>query len=317
MDKEKKKIIKRKLGWFFLKLFDSLHGIFPLGWSYFIGGILGRLAYFILTRHRRTALESLGIAFPEYSLKKRKKIAYNFFVFMIQMSLESVWFLRNPRYLSNIRLEGRENLDKALEKGRGVIITTAHLGNFPIIGLKLAREGYPVNIIVRPMRDAKAGEYFHSLREEAGMKTILSYPRRECVSGVLQALKRNEIIIILIDQNFGTGGVWVNFFGKLAATPVGSVIFALRTNAAVVPGYIFRESKGKHCLKLLPQEEIILRDNKDETILVNVIKLTRIIEQWVRKIPYQWGWIHRRWKSRPSESIKKQQFKIEISDILS
>jgi KDO2-lipid IV(A) lauroyltransferase len=311
MDKEKKKFLRRRAGWILLRVFTIINGKFPLRWSYCLGRILGRAGYLIVRRYRKVALDSLSVAFPILSLKKRKKIANDFFVFMAQSSLELLYFLKNPQSLDDIRIQGREYLDRALKEGKGVIIVTAHLGNFPLMSLKLAKEGYPVNVVVRPMRDEKAGSYIHNLRTKAGVKTILSYPRRECVNGIIKALRENELVVIQMDQNFGTGGVWVKFFGKLAATPVGPIVFALRTKALLLPAYIVRELEGKYTIRFFPQEELILAEDKDKMVLLNTIKFTRIMEGWIKEYPRQWSWIHRRWKSQPSEKVKKLRFKIE------
>jgi len=245
------------------------------------------------------------------SLKEKKKIVRFYFSFMAQSTFELLFFVKNSHHLENIQIEGKENLEKALEKKKGVLLLTAHLGNFPLMLLKLAKEGYPINIVARPMRDKDTDDYVNSLRTKVGVKTILSYPRKVCVSGILNALRNNEIVVIQVDQNFGTGGVWVKFFGKLAATAVGPITLALRTKAAVVPVYMVREGRGKHQLKIFPEEELIAKEDKDQAILLNVIKITRIIENWVRKFPSQWAWVHRRWKSRPSDQIKASRFKIE------
>ncbi|MBU1122069.1 MAG: lysophospholipid acyltransferase family protein [Candidatus Omnitrophota bacterium] len=311
MKKEKQQIIRRKLSWYAIQAFTFLNGTLPLGWSYFLGRVLGRAAYFIASRHRRIALDGLAMAFPHLDNVVKKKTARDSFVFMAQSALEAICFLKNQRYLNKVCIQGEDNLKQALENGTGVIIVSAHLGNFPLMSLKLAKEGYAVNVVVRPMRDPKAGDYFQELRNTAGVKTIFSYPRKECVIGIINALRRNEIVMIQMDQNFGTGGVWVKFFGKLAATPVGPIVFAIRTKAVIVPGYISRENNGNHSIKLFPGEPIILDKDKNKMILINVINITRRIEEWVRAFPGQWGWIHRRWKSRPSEKIKKLKFKIE------
>jgi len=311
MDKAKKKIVTRRIAWFFLRLFTAINGILPLRASYALGGCLGALAALAVRRHRRIALESLAIAFPRASLKERKKIVHDFFVFLAQSSFELFFYLKNTDKLGNVRIQGREHLEAALAKKKGVILVTAHLGNFPLMSLKLAKEGFPVNFITRPMRDEKAGDYLYKLRSNAGIKSIFSYPRRECVIGTINALRNNEIVILQMDQNFGTGGVWVNFFGVLAATPVGPVTLALRTEAAVIPAYIYRESRGKHCIKILPQAQLIERADKDETVLLNVIMLTRIIEDWIKHVPAQWSWIHRRWKSRPSKDVLSTKYKVE------
>lgn len=311
MNKEQKKILRRKLAWIALKVFTSLSKVLPLSWNYCIGNVLGSLAYLAIGRHRKIAINGLSIAFPKMSLKEKKRIARFYFVFMAQSTLEVISFLKNPHYLENIHIEGRENLEKALEKKKGVLLLASHLGNFPLMLFKLAREGYSINIVARPMRDKNTDNYVNDLRTKGGVKTILSYPRKVCISGILNALRNNEIVVIQLDQNFGTGGVWVKFFSKLAATPVGPITLALRTKAAIVPVYMIRKERGKHQLKIFPEEELIIKEDRDETILLNAIKLTRIIEGWIREFPSQWAWVHRRWKSRPSEEIKKSRFKIE------
>ncbi|MEI8350418.1 MAG: lysophospholipid acyltransferase family protein [Candidatus Omnitrophota bacterium] len=311
ISKEQKKIFARNSAWFFLRIFITINGTFSLTWSYCIGKLLGTFAYLAVSRHQHIATDSLHVAFPELSLRERKKIARDFFVFMAQSGFELLYFLRHPKELDNVRIVGREHLDKALKRNKGVIMVTAHIGNFPLMSVKLAKEKYPVHFITRPMRDERAGEYLYRLRTSAGVKTIFSYPRKECISGIIKALRQNEIVIMQIDQNFGDGGVWVKFFGALAATPVGSVTLALRTNAAIVPAYIYREGKGRHCIEILPQEELIATEDSDKTILVNTITLSHIIESWIRKVPSQWGWIHRRWKSRPPERLRKMKYKIE------
>ncbi len=264
-----------------------------------------------LRRHRQIAIDGLSIAFPHMLLKEKRKITRFYFVFMAQSTFELVFLVKNTRHLSNIRVVGKEYLEQALNKQKGVLLLTAHLGNFPLMLFKLAKEGFPINVVARPMRDKHTDDYVSYLRAKGGIKTILSYPRKTCISGIINALRKNELVVIQMDQNFGTGGVWVNFFGKLAATAVGPITLALRTEAAIVPAYMIRESRGKHYLRIFPQEELIVTEDKDQTLLLNAIKFTRIIEQWVREFPYQWAWIHRRWKSRPSPEIKKSRFKIE------
>ncbi|MDD5069341.1 MAG: lysophospholipid acyltransferase family protein [Candidatus Omnitrophica bacterium] len=311
MKKEKKKILKRKLAWISLRVFTVLNGILPLKAAYLSGLIFGRMAFIFLKRHRDIAIESLAVAFPELSKIKLRSIARDSFVCIAQSSLEIFYFRKKNNELKNIRIEGAENLDAALKKGKGVVFVTAHFGNFPILLLKLAKQGYPVNVVLRPMRDSKTGEYIQNLCWSSGIKTILSSPRRECVNAILKALRANEIVVILMDQNFGTGGVWVKFFGKLAATPVGPIIFALRANSALVPGYIYRESLGKHCLKIFPEQQIVSTGNKDESVLLNAVKITNLIQSWIIQFPEQWGWIHRRWKSRPSAKVKNIPFRVE------
>jgi len=119
------------------------------------------------------------------------------------------------------------------------------------------------------------------------------------VNNTIAALRNNELVFIPIDQNFGTGGVFVNFFARKAATATGPVILAQRTGAAIIPCFIIREPDDKH--KIIFEAELELLEGKDpqEAILINIQRLTDIIESYIRRYPAEWGWIHRRWKSKP------------------
>jgi len=311
VDKKKRKFLRKKLSWIFFKVFIFLSDKCSLSSLYRIGAFLGRIAYIVVLPHKKVALESLRIAFPEFSLKKRKKIAKEFFVFMGQSFFELIYFLKKPHLLKEgVKIEGENFLKEALNKKKGVILLTAHLGNFPLISLVLARKGYKINVVARPMRDEKIDIFVNNLRNKAGIKTILSYPRKECVESILRALRNNEIVMIQMDQNFGTGGVWVKFFNKLAATPVGPIVFALRTKAAIVPAYI-KKNGDKHLIRFLPEEPLDYFPNREEMILKNVAKFTQMIEGWIRENPSYWSWNHRRWKSRPSESVLRIKFKVQ------
>jgi KDO2-lipid IV(A) lauroyltransferase len=199
-----------------------------------------------------------------------------------------------------VKLEGRENLDRALAKGCGVILVSAHFGNFPLLLARLSMEGYKAGGIMKPMHDPRIEKIFLEKREKFGVKTIYSQPRKTCVDNTIQALRNNELVFIPIDQNFGTGGIFVNFFGKKAATAAGPVVLSQRTGAALLPCFIIRLPGDTH--KIIFEPELSLGEGRDaqDTVLINVQKLTSVIEEYIRKYPAEWGWIHRRWKSRPS-----------------
>jgi len=311
MSKKKKRFFRVVVVPQILKMFTALAGIVPLSWHYRIGDIFGSLAYRFDRKHRKISIENLKVAFEDLSLDERKEMTRYFFSFLCQGTLELLHAVKRPDTLKNISIEGKENLDSALQQGKGVLLVTAHIGNFTLLSYKLAQEGYIVSMVARPMRDEKTGDYIDLLRTQSGVKSIFSYPRKECVNQIITALRKNEIVIIQMDQNFGTGGVWVKFFGKLAATPVGPIIFALRTQATVVPAYMWRKGYADHLLTICPQVTMESSDDKQEAVLLNAIKITRIIEGWIRKAPVQWSWIHRRWKSRPSETVKKIPYKVE------
>jgi Kdo2-lipid IVA lauroyltransferase/acyltransferase len=125
--------------------------------------------------------------------------------------------------------------------------------------------------------------------------------RRSAAREILNALRHNEAVGILFDQNTTRSeGVFAEFFGVPAATTPSIALFALRTGAAVVPGFlIWDETLGKHRLRLDPPVELIDTGDLDHDVLENTRAFNRILEGYIRKYPDQWLWIHRRWKTRP------------------
>lgn len=313
MNKEWKKKFSRGTGWVLMSWTFYTIKFLPLEFVLFFGRVFGLLGYIFSFKHRRIALESLKTAFHNSrSEREIRHTACECFKFMGEASWEMFYFLRRPELIKErVEISGKEILDKALGKGRGVIALTAHFGNFPLMCLRLFQEGYTVNTMAVPMRDQRTGMFIQKLRDDSGVKTIFSYPRKKAVFDSLKALEKNEVLVIQMDQNFGTGGVWVKFFGKLAATPVGPVVLGLRSEAVIVPMFIVRKSGGRHIIFIEDEASLEKKKDKDETVLVNAVKLTKIIEKWVRLYPELWGWIHRRWKSRPSDRIKNLKFKVQ------
>ena len=132
--------------------------------------------------HRRATLNNLRAAFPHMDEAKGRIMAKASFVFMAQSSLEALYFTQHSHKLGNVHIQGIKFLDKALEKKTGVVVLTAHLGNFPLMSLRLAKLGYPVWVMARPMRDGKADNYFNQLRVNSGVGTIFSYRSEEHTS---------------------------------------------------------------------------------------------------------------------------------------
>ncbi len=276
--------------------------VIPSGCLYAFAKNIASLAYIFAVKQRKIALDSLTIAFGrEKTHQEIEKIARDCFTYMAKSAVELMFFFDKPHALKDlVEIQGRENLDKALACGRGVILVSAHFGNFPLLLGRLAVDGYKAAGIMRPMRDAKVEKIFLEKRERFGVRTIYSQPRNECVNNTITALRNNELVFIPIDQNFGTGGVFVNFFGEKAATATGPVVLAQRTKAALVPCFIIRLPDDKHRIIFESELELIEGKDSQDSVLINIQRLTDIIESYIRKYPAEWGWIHRRWKSKPS-----------------
>jgi KDO2-lipid IV(A) lauroyltransferase len=296
------KLIRRYSGRAAFKAFSLIIKVLPESWLCNFFDFISVVGYYIAGRHRRIALDSLDIAFGKEKTRDQiKRIAKDSFRYMARGAIEVLYVIERP-YLAKqkVRIEGRAHLDKALSGGRGAILVSAHFGNFPLMLLHLAQEGYKTNAIIRRMRDQKMDEHLLKKRDTFGIITIYSTPRKACVDRSLKALRNNELLFIQLDQNFGTGGIFVDFFGMKAATATGPAVFALRTGAPILPAFIIRGKDNKFKIVIEPAMHI-KREHSDTVIKDTVQKLTNIIETYIRKYPAEWGWIHRRWKSRPNK----------------
>ena len=270
---------------------------------YRFAGFIGAFGYIIAKKQKNIALESLSIAFGrEKQPQEIEQIARDCFTLMAKSAVELMFLMDRPHLLrQKVEISGKQNLDKALSCGRGVILVSAHFGNFPLMMAKLSLEGYKIAGIMRPMRDNRVENIFMHKRSRLNIKTIYSQPRNTCVTSTIEALRNNELVFIPIDQNFGTAGVFVDFFGRKAATPTGPVVLAQRTKSALLPCFIIRQADDTHKIIFEPSMELEEGKNSQGTVIKNIQKLTGIIESYIRKYPAEWGWVHRRWKSKMKE----------------
>lgn len=302
MDSKKiRKSIGRFFGWLGLNFCSLTVKFIPWRYLYSFANFISLVGFQVAKKQRKIALESLSIAFGQDKSKYEiEKIARDCFTFMAKAGVEFLFLLNRPRLLKKrVEILGKENLDNALSKGRGIILVSAHFGNFPLLLCRLALEGYKTVGVMRPMRDSRAEKIFMEKRVRFKIKTIYNQPRDVCVNNIIEALRNNELIFIPIDQNFGTGGVFVDFFGRKAATATGPVVLAQRTKAVILPCFIIRQKDDTHKIIFEPPLDLEQGKGSQETVIINIQRLTDIIESYIRKYPAEWGWIHRRWKSRP------------------
>jgi KDO2-lipid IV(A) lauroyltransferase len=206
--------------------------------------------------------------------------------------------------LTEFTIQGREYLDAALARGKGVIGLSAHLGNFPLMGAKLAQEGYSCASFIYGANEARAVRLFFDIGRRLGISLIPTSPSYVSVRKSLKWLRENKVLCIQADRN-SPQGVFVDFFGYPAATPIGPVVLAKRTGATVLPMFVVREMNSKHRIIFGPPVELEVTGNKEKDILVNSAKFTKIIESYVRKYPEQWLWTYKRWKTIPQRTQRK------------
>ena len=237
--------------------------------------------------------QSLGIEYPAAEQLVRRSFrntGKNLMEFMQlpRMSPETIHQL--------VTFEGREHIDRALDQGRGAIILTAHFGNWELLGASILANGYTIRGITRQLRSKRLDAIVSSYREKVGWQGI---DRDRSIREVLRCLKRNELIAILADVDTRTQGIFVDFFGRPAYTPYSPVAFALKTGAAILPTFIIRQPDDSH--RAVVEAPLLLQQGgeKEQDLLVNTQRFTKIIESYIRRYPEQWIWMHERWKTKP------------------
>jgi KDO2-lipid IV(A) lauroyltransferase len=249
---------------------------------------------------RRLAVTHMGMAFPDLDLATRRRLVRETFrhagaSFAELALIEKI--LREPGY---VRLEGAAPLDAALAFGRGAIAVTGHVGNWELLAAWAASIGYPISVVVRRVHELR----FHSLiigfRAAAGVE-ILVRDDPHFLTAVRDALARNRVVAMLIDQDTSGAGVFVPFFGRLAHTPPGAAVLALRARVPVVTVFAQRRPEGGHLIRVAAAPDDCARGRDGVRTLT--AHLTAAIEEQIRRSPAEWVWWHERWRRRPPPAV--------------
>jgi len=264
------------------------------------GITLGQMVYLLHGRLRRVGQRNLGLAFPAMPAAQRSRILRGVFT---SLGRQLGVFCHFPRYNSRnigrlVIYDGFENFERAHALGKGVLFLTAHFGGWEISSFMHALHGHPLHILVRPLDNPYLDRLVTRYRTLSGNRTI---PKQDFARGMLAALRAGETVGILMDQNMTPEqGVFVEFFGIPACTSTLLARMALRTGAAVVPGFCLWDSAlRKYRLRFEPALETIRTGNEEADIITNTAVYTKVIEDYARRYPDQWLWVHRRWKTRP------------------
>jgi len=294
-----KKSLQNDLVYFGFRLWTFWVKHLPLESLGFYGEKLGTIALYLLRKPRRIALNNLHLALgSEKSAEEIKRICRESFKNIGKDMMEISRCLEYEySYLKTlVRFEGKEYLDQALKQGKGVIALTAHLGNFPLMDLRLVKEGYPLSIVARESKNPKIVKSITSLKDTFGIESIPLKPKRTCVARCLKALKENRILMLQIDINAPITEAWVDFFGYLVPTFKGPVVFSLRTGAPIIPMFITRNSRHFHNIIIHPLFDLNITGDRQQDITSNIARLTKIVEATIREYPEQWWWVHQRFK---------------------
>ena len=292
--------MRRKLEYAAAWPFIKILGFLPRPLSRALGIAIAQMVYLLHFRLRRVGMRNLRMIFPEKSEAERARILRGEFTSLGRQLAEMSQF---PRYTKDniddiVVYDGLENYERAYARGKGVLFLTAHFGGWELSAFAHSLHGHWLHVVMRPMDNPYLDRLLQRYRSMHGNKVV---DKDDFVRGLLAAMKAGETVGILMDTNMTPPqGVFVDFFGIPACTASGLARIALRTDAAVVPGFtIWDEKLRKYRLRFDPALDLIRTGDLEADIVANTQMFTKVIEDYVRKYPEQWLWVHRRWKTRP------------------
>ena len=275
-------------------------GWLPRSLAVATGRGISRIAYGLSDRLRRTGFRNLELAFPEMEERERARILRGCFANLGRLLGEFSQLPRaTPESLSRIiECRGLENLRAAQARGRGVILFTGHLGAWELSSFALSAFGYPLNFLVRRIDNPLVEQMIEKTRTRFGNRSI---DKRAAMRPMLRTLRAGGTLGTLVDLNTQPHeGIFVDFFGIPASTTSGLAALALRTGAEVLPVFVpWDEEQQRFLLCVEPPLAISRTGDEKEDIRQLTSSLTAVVENYVRRYPKQWLWIHKRWNTRP------------------
>jgi KDO2-lipid IV(A) lauroyltransferase len=267
----------------------STLSIGPFRWSLGLARFYMRVLAAAVPRLRRVAERNLELTgFPA----KHRQESFHSLARMLA-TFARFPSIRRENVSEWIRYDGYEHYERALEKGKGVLFATAHLGNWELSAFAHALLAAPMSIVVRPLDNPLLDTLATKYRGLSG-NTVLG--KRDSARAILRALERNEAVGILVDQNVGLDeGIFIDFFGRKACVSPTFARIARRTGATVIPGFaVWNGVERRYILRFYDPLEMT-GDEREDTQ-----RIQAAVELAVREYPEQWLWAHRRWKTRPA-----------------
>ncbi len=275
----------------------------PRAWLFRLADRAADVAFRWFKGFRTRSMRNLSLAFRGRSdgrvlAETARRTLRNFFRDCVEIAI--TLHSTDEDLRAAVPMVGREHLDAALSKGSGVILLSAHLGNFFLLGTRLAVDGYPVHVLVNQPRDGRFAELMDRYRLKVKQRTIHARPRQAALNRLQEILRANEIALVIADEYRRGNGIPVSLFGRTVTARRGPATLALRTNAAVVPGCVVRQEDDS--LKLVIEPELELdRSGKGKTqVRENTVRITRWLEQTVLRYPDQWNWMNIHWSEAPA-----------------
>ena len=298
---------RHRLEYLAFRLIRAKWVFLPEGMAVRFGAMTGWLAGSVLRIRRRVVDENLLTAFPEESAAWRRRVARRCYM---HLGREAAMLFRMHRWsraevADRIRFENLSIVQEAADGEQGVVVLTAHLGNWEMAGAGLAARGFPIDVVGKGMANRRFEQHLFTTRELLGMRVI---EMSAAPKGVLRSLGRGRVAALLGDQNAHRHGTFLPFFGRNAATPRGPAVFALRTGAPVFVGFAVRDQGWRQTYRLEARrlEYDVTGDLETDTRSL-LLAYHEVLEKAICAAPEQYFWQHKRWKTRPTEEQRQKR----------
>ncbi len=263
----------------------------------YLGRVMGRVWAALDGRHRRIAIDNLRRSFPDWDAGRLDLVARGVYRHFAATLLDLLWMQGRsaPELLSLADIEGIENARAAAARGKGVIYCTAHIGNWELHGLVHGPRIGSLSVVARPLDNSALDRRLIELRAITGNSVVY---KRKALATVLRVLRAGHGIALLLDQNVqAQDGIFIDFFGRKAATTTVAAALALKTGCAIVPTWTELRPDGRYLLRYEPELPVRTGAERDAEIVRITQAIASRTEEWIRQKPEQWLWMHRRWKT--------------------
>ena len=298
MAKRRQKPVQHKLELAALHLFQYWIRLPPLPVIHRAAEWLGRFTFSVMRVRRQVILQNLCQAFPEKSVRERKRIGLRHMQNFAKTAFEFMRFpVTTPEEIAaRCEVTGQEHVQNALAQKKGVLLVSGHFGNWELICPMMTHLRFPASALAGTQHNARMNDIMNETRERMGMNIIT---RGIGVRNIIKALRSNRCVVLISDQNAPRLGIFVNFFGKPASTATGIAAFHLKLGSPIVFFFFIRLPRGRHRLVFLPFDPGPLQGTREKQIKTITRAYVSTLESMIRRYPEQYFWMHKRWKTRP------------------
>jgi KDO2-lipid IV(A) lauroyltransferase len=266
-----------------------------------LGCVIAFLLFYFIPVRKEQVLENISLSFPEKSKEEVNKIARNTYKTFTKVFVDMFFISKMPdSKIEKMLIYDKEMIDKTLAKGKGLVLLSAHFGNWELSALAFAKR-YTVALIVAKQSNDFVDMMLSSFRNKKGFN-VIDFNRDDKISfrHIVKALRKNQVLAILGDQDAGYQGIFLPFFGRLTSTPKGPAFFALRAGSPIITAFGVRQKDGSMKMRI---EELAIPKTGDDEKNIEIINsiYNKRLEEVIRENPDQWFWFHRRWNTRPNE----------------